>query len=172
LRVGQDFVVKAATLAEIALVAFHDRTITSPNHPLIDEMRCGLPPTDNFTPQDVETFNEGRHFWFAIQDDLIAEINADYGGVYDENRSFSQERFAAWLVKMNIPWPALEDDHLDLEDDTFREMEKAYPIVAPLRCCSQHAVGISVRQDHCRPRRTQPHHLIRIPIDDRPKSTK
>lgn len=84
-------------------------------------------------PIDVETFNELRHFWFTIQDDLIAEINADYGGVYDGNRSFSQERFAAWLVKSNIPWPALEDGHLDLEDDTFREMEKAYPIVAPLR---------------------------------------
>jgi hypothetical protein len=25
-------------------------TVTSPNHPLIDEMRCGLPPTDNFNP--------------------------------------------------------------------------------------------------------------------------
>src|SRR5262249_3669918 len=60
-------------------------------------------------PIDVETFNELRHFWFDIQDDLIAEINADYSGVYDENRSFSQERFAAWLVKNNIPWPVLEN---------------------------------------------------------------
>jgi hypothetical protein len=40
-----------ATLAEIALIAFHDRTITSPNHPLIDEMQCGLPPANNFIPQ-------------------------------------------------------------------------------------------------------------------------
>jgi hypothetical protein len=35
-----------AALAEIALVAFDGRTITDPDHPLIREMRCGLPPTE------------------------------------------------------------------------------------------------------------------------------
>jgi hypothetical protein len=40
-----------ATLVEIALVAFHDRAITSANHPLIEELRCGLPPPDKSTLQ-------------------------------------------------------------------------------------------------------------------------
>ncbi len=47
--------------------------------------------------------------------------------------SFSAERFAAWLVHSNIPWPQLESGELDLSDDTFRQQAKAYPAVAPLR---------------------------------------
>jgi len=84
-------------------------------------------------PIDVDTLTEWRANWLDIQDDLIAGINADYGGVYDENRSFSQQRFRDWLEAQEIPWPLLEDGHLDLEDDTFREMERVYPIIAPLR---------------------------------------
>jgi hypothetical protein len=84
-------------------------------------------------PIDVDTLTEWRANWLDIQDDLIAGINADYGGVYDENRSFSQQRFRDWLEAKDIPWPQLDDGHLDLEDDTFREMERIYPIIAPLR---------------------------------------
>lgn len=47
--------------------------------------------------------------------------------------SFSAERFAAWLIKNNIPWPRLESGALALDDDTFRQMAKAYPAVSPLR---------------------------------------
>jgi hypothetical protein len=83
-------------------------------------------------PIDVETLSEWRAHWPDIQDDLIADINADYGGVY-ENRSFSQERFRQWLESKDIPWRLLDDGHLDLEDDTFREAERVYPIIAPLR---------------------------------------
>jgi hypothetical protein len=42
-------------------------------------------------PIDVETLAELRHRWTGIQDDLIAEIDADYG-VY-EGRTFKAERF-------------------------------------------------------------------------------
>src|SRR5262249_32208293 len=69
--------------------------------------------------------------WELIQDRLIAEIDADYD-VYD-GRTFKQDRFAAWLVANNIPWPRLESGRLDLEDKTFRQMARAYPAVSPLR---------------------------------------
>jgi DNA polymerase-1 len=36
-------------------------------------------------------------------------------------------------VRNNIPWPRLDSGRLDLSDDTFREMARAYPAVAPLR---------------------------------------
>ena len=38
----------------------------------------------------------------------------------------------AWPAT-DIPWPRLESGRLDLSDDTFREMARAYPAVAPLR---------------------------------------
>jgi DNA polymerase I-like protein with 3'-5' exonuclease and polymerase domains len=85
----------------------------------------------NGIPIDTETLGRLRHQWSDIQDQLIAEIDANYG-VFD-GRTFKADRFAAWLVRNNIPWPRLESGRLDLSDDTFREMARAYPAVAPLR---------------------------------------
>jgi DNA polymerase I len=85
----------------------------------------------NGVPIDTDTFSRLRHHWSDIQDQLIAEIDANYG-VF-EGRTFKADRFAAWLALNNIPWPRLESGRLDLSDDTFREMARAYPAVAPLR---------------------------------------
>lgn len=85
----------------------------------------------NGTPNDVRTLKLIRHHWTDIQDKLIANIDADYG-VF-EGRTFKAERFAAWLVSQNIPWPLLKSGHLDLTDDTFRHQARAYPSVSPLR---------------------------------------
>jgi hypothetical protein len=47
---------------------------------------------------------------------------------------FSAERWAAYLCRKGIPWPRLESGALDLSDDTFREMARAYPKeVGPIR---------------------------------------
>ena len=72
-----------------------------------------------------------RENWEAIQDRLIATINPSYQ-VFD-GRTFKRDRFEHWLVRNNISWPRLESGQLDLEDDTFREMSKIVPTVAPLR---------------------------------------
>jgi hypothetical protein len=47
--------------------------------------------------------------------------------------SFSSRRFAEWLAREGIPWPRLDSGELALDDDTFRQMARAYPAVAPLR---------------------------------------
>ena len=80
---------------------------------------------------DTVTLARLRHHWSDIQDQLIAEIDTDYG-VF-EGRTFKWDRFAAWLGKVSIPWPRRESGRLDLRDDTFREMARSYPAVAPLR---------------------------------------
>jgi DNA polymerase I len=85
----------------------------------------------NGVPIDTETLNRLRHHWSDIQDQLVADIDANYG-VFD-GRTFKTDRFADWLARNNIPWPRLESGRLDLSDDTFREMARAYPAVAPLR---------------------------------------
>jgi DNA polymerase I len=85
----------------------------------------------NGVPIDTLTLGRLQHNWAGIQDQLIAEIDRDYG-VYD-GRTFKRERFEQWLIRVGIPWPRLESEQLDLEDDTFREMARAYPSVAPLR---------------------------------------
>ena len=84
----------------------------------------------NGVPIDVATLALLRRQWTKIQDRLIAAIDCDYG-VYD-GRSFKTERFEALLARRGIPWPRLESGRLALDGDTFRQMAKAYPVVAPL----------------------------------------
>src|SRR5262249_22455301 len=48
--------------------------------------------------------------------------------------AFSAERWAGYLARKGIPWPRLASGALALDDDTFREMSRAYPEeVAPIR---------------------------------------
>jgi hypothetical protein len=85
----------------------------------------------NGVPIDTTMLHRLRAHWTGIQDQLIAEIDRDYG-VFD-GRRFKQDRFAAWLQRSGIPWPRLVSGKLDLKDDTFRHMAKLHPVVAPLR---------------------------------------
>jgi hypothetical protein len=82
-------------------------------------------------PIDTTTLVSLKDNWSDIQDQLIADIDRDYG-VY-EGRTFKADRFAAWLARNSIPWPRLDSGRLDLSDDTFREMARSHPIVSPLR---------------------------------------
>jgi DNA polymerase-1 len=85
----------------------------------------------NGTPIDTVTLDRLRCHWIAIQDALIARIDRDYG-VFD-GRSFRLERWQRWLANHGIPWPTLDTGRLDLSDDTFRQMARAYPAVSPMR---------------------------------------
>jgi DNA polymerase family A len=84
----------------------------------------------NGVPVDVETLKLLRRYWTDIQDELIHAI--DVYGIYD-GRTFKADRWAALLARFGIPWPRLESGRLDLSDDTFRQMAKVYPLVAPYR---------------------------------------
>lgn len=85
----------------------------------------------NGVPIDLPMLERLREGWAGIQDQLIAEIDRDYG-VY-EGRTFKRDLFANWLVAEGIPWPRLESGQLDLSDNTFRQMARPYPQVSPLR---------------------------------------
>jgi len=84
----------------------------------------------NGVPIDMDTLGRLRANWTAIQDQLIATIDREYG-VFD-GRTFKMERFAAWLATRGIPWPCLTSGALDLTEDTFRQMARSYVEVAPI----------------------------------------
>jgi DNA polymerase-1 len=84
----------------------------------------------NGTPIDVQTLELLREHWEHIQDDLIADLDADYHAF--DGRSFRADRWAAFLTRNNIPWPLLESGRLDLQSDTFRQMAKSYPVVSTM----------------------------------------
>jgi hypothetical protein len=85
----------------------------------------------NGSPIDVPTLEPLREHWTGIQDQLIVEIDRDYG-VFD-GRTFKADRWVRWLTDHGIPWPRLESGQLALDDDTFRHMARAHPEVAPMR---------------------------------------
>jgi DNA polymerase I len=82
-------------------------------------------------PIDAEALGAFRANWQAVQERLIERIDKDYG-IYD-GRTFKTDRWAAWLTANNVPWPRLPSGDLALDDDTFREMARTYPAVAPVR---------------------------------------
>jgi hypothetical protein len=85
----------------------------------------------NGVPLDVEVLGKLQLHWGDIQDQLIADIDSDYG-VYD-GRSFKTSRWEDYLVANDIPWPRLESGRLEMCDATFREMARTYAEVAPIR---------------------------------------
>jgi hypothetical protein len=82
-------------------------------------------------PIDVPTLEQLRAHWTDMQDALIAAIDVDYN-VF-EGRVFKAAKFAEWLARNNFAWPRLPTGRLDLSDEAFRHMARAYPEVAPLR---------------------------------------
>ncbi len=82
-------------------------------------------------PISVSELDTLREYWPRIQDQLIDTVNRD-SGIFD-GRTFKIDRFDQWLGIHGIPWPRLPSGRLALDDDTFREMSRSYPIVNPIR---------------------------------------
>ena len=51
--------------------------------------------------------------------------------------TFKVDRWANRLHGHGIPWPRLESGALDLKDDTFRDMARAFPAIGPSRNCER-----------------------------------
>ena len=66
-----------------------------------------------------------------MQEQLIERVDVYYG-IYS-GRTFKRDKFELYLVEKGIPWPRLESGNLALDDDTFRQMARAYPQIALLR---------------------------------------
>jgi hypothetical protein len=69
---------------------------------------------------------------------LIREVNVRYG-VYDGS-SFRTKRFGAYLAAYEHLIGQTASGALALDDNTFRDMAKAYPLLQPLREL-RHALG-------------------------------
>jgi hypothetical protein len=64
---------------------------------------------------------------------LVAACPLKSGSCFGPMR-FSAERWEGYLAHKGIPWPRLPSGALALDDDTFREMARAYPAeVGPIR---------------------------------------
>jgi DNA polymerase I len=89
-------------------------------------------------PMDTDLLGQLRAGWDLIKLDLVRAVDKDYG-VY-EGTTFKAGLFAAWLAQRDIAWPRTDTGQLRLDGDTFRDMGKRYPALAPLKEL-RHALG-------------------------------
>jgi DNA polymerase-1 len=82
-------------------------------------------------PIDVPRLQLLLRDWEKIQLRLIQEIDVGYG-VF-EGLTFKRDRLEKFLLTQHIPWPRLPSGALALDDSTFKEMARAYPIIMPIR---------------------------------------
>jgi hypothetical protein len=82
-------------------------------------------------PIDVVMLDRVRTGLPDMKLQLIAAIDQQFG-VY-EGESFRERRFEAYCDGAGIPWPRDENGRLLLDDDTFSDMAKIFPVIAPLR---------------------------------------
>ena len=85
---------------------------------------------NNGIPLDHLLFARLVRHWPSIKLGLIETVDVEFG-VYDGGR-FVEARFDTFLGRNNIPWPRHPSGRLALDDDTFRQQARAFPIVAPL----------------------------------------
>lgn len=83
------------------------------------------------SPLDYQLLQELRHSWDAIKARLIDSIDQDFH-VY-ESGSFKEELFERYLTHYQMQWPRLASGRLQLDEETFKEMTRAYPQIKPLR---------------------------------------
>jgi DNA polymerase I len=94
-------------------------------------MRAAAKIEHTGVPVDVASLAILRDQWDAIQSSLIATVDKDFG-VF-EGTTFKEARFADLLVRRGIPWPRLPSGRLALDEDTFKDMSRAFPELEPLR---------------------------------------
>lgn len=82
-------------------------------------------------PIDLASLETLRTGWEAAKSALIQRVDAEFG-VFD-GLSFKASRFEDFLARRSIPWPRLTSGKLALDDNTFRDMSRGYPSLAPLR---------------------------------------
>ncbi len=81
-------------------------------------------------PVDVGALSILRRHWPVVRERLVAAVDVDYH-VY-EGTTFKANRFEPWCAARGIVWPRLESGALALDSETFADMAKIFPSLAPL----------------------------------------
>jgi len=84
----------------------------------------------NGVPIDGEMFKKFSLNWSYLQENIIKEIDAEYG-IFD-GKTFKTDRWKKWLIEQKISWPELPSGTLDMREETFREMSKKDKKIAPI----------------------------------------
>jgi hypothetical protein len=82
-------------------------------------------------PIDAPLLATLRESWDDVKTRLIERVDQQYG-VFD-GTTFKLDLFEKFLAAHGIPWDRTEHGTLKLDDQTFKERSRAFPILNPLR---------------------------------------
>ena len=82
-------------------------------------------------PIDVALHQRLATNWTILRHELIASVNRSFD-VFDGNDTFKADKFVAYLLRWNLPWPKLPSGALALDTETFDEMARFHPELRPL----------------------------------------
>ena len=82
-------------------------------------------------PIDVALHQRLATNWTILRHELIASVNRSFD-VFDGNDTFKANKFVAYLLRWNLPWPKLPSGALALDTETFDEMARFHPELRPL----------------------------------------
>ena len=85
----------------------------------------------NGIPLDTARLKVIQEHWPDITGTLIREVDRDFQ-VYDDG-IFKADRWREWCQSNGIAWPTHETGKLKLDDDTFRDIAKMFPVVRPIK---------------------------------------
>jgi DNA polymerase family A len=76
-----------------------------------------------------------RSHWHGLRLGLVTEMDRPFGcyEIVDGKAHWRKQRFADYVRRNGMSWPAYRDGTLDERDQTFREMAGKYPHIEPLR---------------------------------------
>lgn len=82
-------------------------------------------------PIDAELYDAIRANTGSLRAELIRRVDGDFG-VYEKG-SFRAANFERYLADRGLQWPRLSSGKLRLDEDAFKDMAKAIPVIEPLR---------------------------------------
>ena len=85
----------------------------------------------NGIPVDAGLLGDLQNNWEEIRRLLISSVDRDYG-VFEKG-SFKIRRWEEWVTARGIDWPRLATGKLALDYETFRDVARSYPGVAPMK---------------------------------------
>ena len=96
---------------------------------------CGI-------PIDGPLFRRMADCWEAVKGHYIAELEELYGFSFHADGHFNHRRFLEWTAAQGIGWPLTATGAPELDDQTFRAMARAYPVLRPFRETYSHILDL------------------------------
>ncbi len=82
-------------------------------------------------PLDVEMLTRLRHRWPAVKVAVVEKLQERFP--FFSGSSLKMDEFERWLAQRDMVWPRTASGRLSTADDTFKDMVRVYPELAPVR---------------------------------------